>query len=73
MKRTFSEFLLLALLSSCTLSAHAEWMCYVADSHGHRWASTGSTEERATAVARSFCTAYSQHASTCHTSQCSAQ
>lgn len=59
------------LLTSCfSINAFAEYQCFTRDIGGHQWASEGSTEERATAVAMSFCTAYSPDSGTCKFNKC---
>jgi hypothetical protein len=70
MKSTCWKFILFGLLVISTLNAYADWQCYVADKGGHTWTSTGMTEERANAIAFSFCNAYSPNASSCHLSNC---
>lgn len=58
------------------VNAHAQevvqtsWECYAADQGGHFWKSTGMTQERALAVAMSFCGAYSPNGKTCQMSKC---
>ncbi len=62
--------LLPACLTLLSLNASADVQCFVKDKRGHMWASEGSTEDRATAVAKSFCTAYSPDKDTCEFSRC---
>lgn len=73
MKLNLWKFFLLSSLTIFTLQAYAEWECYASDVKGHRWASEGSTQDRANAVALNFCNAYSNHSSTCHPTQCLAK
>lgn len=61
---------LISALSMVSLNAFAEWQCYARDKGGHMWKSEGSTEERATAVAMSFCSGYSPDSATCKISKC---
>lgn len=69
-KKTAARFIVTALLSSVVLSAHAEWRCFAADKGGHTWMSAGLTQEHATTVAHSFCTAYSPNSASCHVTTC---
>lgn len=62
--------ILLTSLSILSLNASANVQCFVKDKGGHMWASEGSTEDRATAVAQSFCSAYSPNGATCQFSRC---
>lgn len=61
---------LLISLSALSLNATAGMQCFVKDSGGHMWASEGSTEDRATAVAMSFCSAYSPNSASCQFNRC---
>jgi hypothetical protein len=70
-KITFWKFILSTSLSILTLNAYAEeWQCIAADEGGHRWSSTGMTQDHANTVALSFCTAYSPNSGSCHVSSC---
>jgi hypothetical protein len=64
------KLVLLNVLSILSINAHAEWQCYTVDKGGHYWTSTGSTPERATGVAMSFCKAYSPNGKTCQLNKC---
>jgi hypothetical protein len=70
MKRTLCLSLLTACLSMLSVNAFAEYECYAGDKGGHLWASTGSTQERATAVAMSFCSGYSPDSASCQVNKC---
>jgi hypothetical protein len=74
MKLTLSHFVLkcisVSVFSFFSLNAYADWECYVADDGGHFWKSTGMTQERAVAVAKSFCSSYSPMGGTCHEDKC---
>lgn len=70
MKHALWISILSSALTTLSLNAYAEWQCYVVDQGGHYWTSPGSTQERATAVALSFCSAYSPNGHTCHMSKC---
>ncbi len=61
---------LFVFLSTFNFNAYAEMQCFVKDKGGHMWASEGSTEERATAVAMSFCSAYSPNSASCQFNRC---
>lgn len=50
--------------------AQTSWQCYAVDQGGHFWKSTGMTQKRASAVAMSFCGAYSPNGKTCQVSKC---
>jgi hypothetical protein len=69
-KTTSWKIVLSGLLVFFAVNAHANWQCYAADSGGHYWTSEGSTQERANAVALSFCSAYSPDSTSCHMSKC---
>ena len=58
------------LTSMFSLNASAQVQCFVKDRGGHMWASEGSTDERATAVAMSFCSAYSPDSASCAFNRC---
>lgn len=65
------KILWIVLLTSVfSLNASAQVQCFVKDKGGHMWASEGSTDERATAVAMSFCSAYSPNSVTCQFNRC---
>jgi hypothetical protein len=70
MKRVSWIFLLISCLSTFSLNASAEYQCFVKDRGGHMWASEGSTEDRAKAVAMSFCSAYSPNSASCSFNRC---
>jgi hypothetical protein len=59
--------LLLALFS---VQANANWQCYAVDQGNHFWKSSGMTQERASQVALSFCSAYSPNGKSCQVSKC---
>ncbi len=61
---------LLICLSLFSLNVSAGVQCFVKDKGGHMWASEGSTEDRATAVAMSFCSAYSPNSTSCQFNRC---
>lgn len=67
---TLIQTLLFLSLSVLSASSHADWQCFAADKGGHNWMSTGSTQERADAVAMSFCQAYSPDSASCHIHDC---
>jgi hypothetical protein len=69
MKNILWIFLLISL-SITSFQASAGWQCFVKDKGGHMWASEGSTEDRATAVAMSFCSAYSPNSTSCQFNRC---
>ncbi len=70
MKLTLWKFILISSLSALTFNTYADWQCYANDSGGHYWTSTGTTQDRATAVALSFCSAYSPDSGSCQVSKC---
>lgn len=70
MKIQYLKVVLLCLFSMVTLNANADWQCYAADKNGHFWKSEGSTQDRASAVAMSFCSAYSPDGPTCQIDKC---
>ena len=61
---------LIISLSMLSINASAGFQCFVKDQGGHQWASEGSTEDRATAVAMSFCSAYSPNSTSCQFNRC---
>ena len=75
MRITFWKFVVLIALNIVALNAHAdeEWQCIASDQGGHRWLSTGMTQDHANAVALSFCTAYSPDSESCHISSCASK
>lgn len=70
MKKMSWIFLFTVSLSLFSVNASAEYQCFVRDQGGHMWASEGSTEDRATAVAMSFCSAYSPNSASCSFNRC---
>jgi len=68
MKKTIWIFLL--IFSSLSMNAYAQFECFAGDKGGHYWTSTGQTQDRATAVAMSFCTAYSPDSASCQITKC---
>jgi len=70
MKKLLWIFLLISYSSLFSTNAFAQYQCFVRDKGGHMWASDGSTEDRATTVAMSFCSAYSPNSSTCEFNRC---
>lgn len=70
MKTHLIKSLLLVSLSIAASNSFAELQCYVSDVKGHTWGSAGSTEERAYAVAQSFCESFSPDSSTCKPTKC---
>lgn len=70
MKTIIWKLVLAVSFFSLGANAFADWQCYVVDKGGHRWASTGMTQDHANQVAMSFCTAYSPNSSSCHTASC---
>jgi hypothetical protein len=73
MKKTLWMCLLTACFTTFSINAFAAYECYAGDKGGHMWKSAGSTEERATAVAMSFCTGYSPDSASCQFKKCIAQ
>lgn len=67
--QVFKIITVIALSLSAT-HAFADWQCYASDKSGHTWASGGSTQERATAVAMSFCSSFSHEGGTCQPTKC---
>lgn len=61
---------ILSMLCLISLNAYADWECYTVDQGGHYWMSTGMTQERAVAVAMSFCSSHSPNGKSCQPSKC---
>ena len=70
MKFTLSKFVFVSLLSLLSLNAYADWECFAGDAGGHFWKSTGMIQERAVAVAMSFCSSFSPNGDSCHEDKC---
>ena len=61
---------ILTILCLFSVNVHADWLCYTVDKNGHFWRSTGMTQDRAVAVAMSFCSAHSPDGKSCQPSKC---
>lgn len=70
MKTKILKLLLCISVSTFSFNAFAQWQCYVNDKGGHTWRSEGSTKDRATAVAMSFCSSSSPDSKSCQFNQC---
>lgn len=62
--------LMIALISAFSVNAYADWQCYANDQGNHWWTSPGMTQERASAVAMSFCSSFSPNGKSCQVSKC---
>lgn len=67
------QLLALITISLISSSVFADFQCYAKDAGGHMWSSAGSTQDRATAVAMSFCSSFSPDGSSCQPAQCTSK
>jgi len=64
------KIVVISMVSLFSLNTYADFLCYTVDQGGHYWRSTGTTEERATAVAMNFCSGNSPNGDTCQPAKC---
>lgn len=57
--------LLLAISCLLSVNVHARFVCHTVDKDNHYWRGTGEFQERACAVAMSFCTSHSPNGKSC--------